>query len=194
MVATQKVPYDGKHYKQQLHVAPYPPFGYALIPAGRFNMGSTAFAISDEHPVHEVQIATSLYVGTCEVTQCLYSVLMDANPSDIKHENYPVYNVSWLDAIRFCNALSLAAGLVPVYTIIESPFYVSFNASADGWRLPTEAEWEYFSAIDDAFLESSFPSYAWFSGNSGLSPKTVGLLAPNSFGLHDVLGNVWEWC
>lgn len=140
VVNAKKVAYDNEHYKQYLSVLAYPPFDYVLVPAGKFDMGSNDFSISDEQPVHSVQIITPLYVSTYEVSQYLYSTIMESNPSELQYNNYPVYNVSWIDAVRFCNALSVAAGLSPAYTIIESPFYVSLDISASGWRLPTEAE------------------------------------------------------
>lgn len=185
--------YDSVSYYQQLSVTAFPAFDYAFVPVGNFNMGSDEFTLSDEKPIHNVLLNASLYVSCYEVSQHLYSTMMGNNPSDLKHGSYPVYNVTWIDAIRFCNTLSLAAGLAPAYTIIESSLYVSFDTTANGWRLPTEAEWEYFSAIT-LNTDTDINDYAWFASNSSSSPKTTGLLKPNSFGLYDVLGNVWEWC
>ena len=188
-----KIFYDDENYYQNIFVLPYPPFSYVPIPAGNFDMGSNEFDISNEQPIHNVILTKSIYVSIYEVNQRLYSVVMNENPSSIQYNDYPVYNVSWLDAIKFCNKLSLLDGLDCVYDIIDFTENVYFNTTANGWRLPTEAEWEYFTDLKIS-NENELLEYAWFSNNSTLNPHSVGLLKPNRFGLYDVLGNVWEWC
>jgi formylglycine-generating enzyme required for sulfatase activity len=105
----------------------------------------------------------------------------------------PAESVSWWDAVRFCNTLSERAGRRPAYGIDGED--VEWDACADGYRLPTEAEWEHACRAG-----SSGPRYgplddiAWYRGNSGEEIHEVGGKQPNAWGLHDMLGNVWEWC
>ncbi|MCQ9134159.1 MULTISPECIES: formylglycine-generating enzyme family protein [Streptomyces] len=107
----------------------------------------------------------------------------------------PVESVSWWDAVRFCNALSEQDGLTPAYRPRADGESVDRDASADGYRLPTEAEWEHACRAG-----TSGPRYgplddiAWHRGNSGERVHEVGGRLPNAWGLHDMLGNVWEWC
>jgi formylglycine-generating enzyme required for sulfatase activity len=108
-----------------------------------------------------------------------------------------VDSVSWLDAVVFCNRLSEFDGLESYYSIAAGTVKI---AGGDGYRLPSEAEWEYacragtltaYSFGDDL---ARLGGYAWFADNSGNQTHEVGLLAPNPFGLHDMHGNLWEWC
>ena len=194
VVNARRMMLNENSYYQNINVSPYPPFATVLINSGNFEMGSAEFEIADEMPVHLVRLTRSFWVSTCEVNQRLYSMIMDENPSEIKRYDFPVYNVSWLDAIQFCNKLSATDGLKQVYTILANN-YVSFDTAANGWRLPTEAEWEYFSQVNTTiFNDESLSKFAWFAYNSGLQPHSVGKLQANVFGLYDVLGNVWEWC
>ena len=127
---------------------------------------------------------------------------MDSNPSwfastgDGKDQvagqstgQHPVENVSWLDAVKFCNKLSEMEGRKPFYEINEGTVRVP-DWKAPGYRLPTEAEWEYACGGDPADLNE----HAWFEGNSGSVTHPVGTKLTNQFGLHDMHGNVLEWC
>jgi formylglycine-generating enzyme required for sulfatase activity len=174
---------------------------FALIPAGTFLMGSTDAdedAWYDEKPQHEVRITRPFYLGVHEVTQGQYQAVMGQNPSQFKgSDDLPVERVSWLDAIRFCNKLSEREGRKSCYRIEGDAVII---AGGDGYRLPTEAEWEYacragtttrFSFGDD---ENALGQYAWYSDNANRQTHPVGEKPPNGFGLYDMHGNVWEWC
>jgi sulfatase modifying factor 1 len=127
------------------------------------------------------------------VTQLQYASVTGQRPSGVAGERLPVEGVSWWDAVRFCNAWSEREGLTPAYRLGTED--VEWDASAEGYRLPTEAEWEYacragttgprYGALDEI---------AWYRGNSGERVHEVGGKLPNAWGLYDMLGNVWNWC
>jgi formylglycine-generating enzyme required for sulfatase activity len=132
-------------------------------------------------------------IGALPVTQEQFAQVTGERPSSARGDRLPVESVSWQDAVRFCNALSRDEGLTPAYDIDGES--VGRDASADGYRLPTEAEWEYACRAG-----TSGPRYgplddiAWHRGNSEERPHEAGGKPPNAWGLHDMLGNVWEWC
>jgi formylglycine-generating enzyme required for sulfatase activity len=131
---------------------------------------------ADEEPSHEVQITRGFEMGKYEVTQAQWYVVMDANPSHFNGPDLPVETVSWNDAQEFIGKL---------------------NAMNDGYRyrLPTEAEWEYAArAGTTGAWAGDLDSMAWYRANSGVQTHPVGQKQPNAWGLHDMLGNVWEWC
>ena len=163
----------------------------ALIPAGKFTMGSPDSEKdhqASEGPQHEVTISKPFYMGAYEVTQEQYEQIMGKNPSNFKGPQNPVETVSWDDAVAFCQALSRKTGRTV--------------------RLPTEAEWEYACragtttpfntgetiSTDQANYDGN---YIYGNGRKGeYRQKTiaVGSFKPNTFGLYDMHGNVWEWC
>jgi len=184
-----------------------------LIPAGEFLMGSPdedKDAEADEKPRHHVRITRPFYLGATEVTQEEYQKVMGQNPSWFSAAGggkgkvagqdtgrHPVEEVSWFDAIEFCNRLSQCEGLPPYYRSEGQQVSIT---GGEGYRLPTEAEWEYacragsqtrYSFDDDA---ASLFEFAWYDGNSGRTTHAVGQKRPNGFGLSDMHGNVWEWC
>lgn len=164
-----------------------------LIPAGEFTMGQQN-SRPDEVP-HKVHV-NAFYMDRYAVTQEIYEEIMGVNPAKHKDKKCPVERTQWTDAVRFCNKCSEREGLRPCYD--PKTWECDFNA--DGYRLPTEAEWEYacragstgkyFFGDDPAML----PQYAWFKLNSGGQTRPVGQKAPNVWGLYDMQGNVWEWC
>ncbi len=172
-----------------------------LVPKGTYVMGALPTdtqAESDEAPQHNVTISQPFWVANTPVTQMMYRAILGRNPSQFKEEDHPVEMVSWFDAIQFCNALSLREGLMPCYEIkSEEDEDVRWNRQAHGYRLLTEAEWEYLSRAGSGqqFSGSNNAlSVAWFSANSGGMTRPVKKLDPNLWGVYDLSGNVWEWC
>ncbi|MCY3021008.1 MAG: SUMF1/EgtB/PvdO family nonheme iron enzyme [Planctomycetota bacterium] len=164
-----------------------------LLPAGPFVMGDKA-GRPDETP-HTVSVS-SFYIDRHPVTQEFYQRVMDANPSKRRGAKNPVEQLKWTEAARFCNKCSELDGLTPCYD--EKTW--GCNLAADGYRLPTEAEWEYacragsttqYCYGDDPRL---LPQYAWLAPQSGGTPRPVGQKLPNRWGLYDMHGNVWQWC
>ena len=129
------------------------------------------------------------------VTQDLYRAITNESPSAFKGDKLPVESVSWKDAITFCNSLSLRSSLQPCYDVNEAkPEEIVFDAEADGYRLPTEAEWEYACKAGTSGIRyNELDLIGWYKGNSERKTHEVGLKEANPWGLFDMMGNVWEW-
>lgn len=172
--------------------APGIPANMVLINGGRFQMGDKAQP--DAKP-HEIAVSAFLMDRTL-VTQEQYEKAMGDNPSRWKGPKNPVEQVRWSDAVRFCNKRSETEGLRPCYDL--KTWKCDFEAN--GYRLPTEAEWEYAcrAGATTAYYFGDEPSklgeHAWFDKNSGGHPRPVAQKQPNAWGLYDMCGNLWEWC
>ena len=171
------------------------PLKFSYIPAGTFTMGSptTDTESSDgERPQNQVTISKPFLMLRTEVTQAQWKAVMGPNPSHFRGDERPVENVSWYEAVDFCNLLSRRDGLTAAYTINYRT--VTLNEGATGYRLPTEAEWEYACrAGTTAPRYGDIDAIAWHSGNSSRQTHPVGQKLPNAWNLYDMLGNVFEW-
>lgn len=129
------------------------------------------------------------------VTQDFYYEITKELPSTFKGNIRPVETVSWKDAVIFCNTLSTIAILKPCYLLNIDSEEIAFDSKANGFRLPTEAEWEYACKAGTTGIRyGELDLIAWYKNNSEKSTHDVGTKEPNLWGLYDMLGNVWEWC
>ena len=164
-----------------------------LIPAGRFVMGCDD-GLPEQGPAHEVEIDAFL-MDRYEVTQAVYAKMDPINGSHFKGPDLPSEMVGWGKAALYCNMRSEAEGLQPCYND-----FGECDFQADGYRLPTEAEWEYAcrAGSETAYGFGSDPSelsqHAWYKDNSNKKTHAVGRKSPNAWGLYDMHGNVMEWC
>jgi sulfatase modifying factor 1 len=166
------------------------------IDGGSFNMGSAEYE-SNEKPVHEVTLH-GFYIGKYPLQQNEWFEVFKKSHSYNKGERYPVEQITWIEAIAFCNQLSITSNLNPCYQ--RELNYIQYFQNRNGYRLPTEAEWE-FAALGGNSSKNclyagsnNINEVGWYKDNSEKHTHPVGELLPNELGIYDMSGNVYEMC
>ncbi len=190
---------QGTAVKRNVKLKPGPDIGgeYVLVEGGSFEMGGSQ-GCTDELPIHKVSVS-SFYISKYETTQAEWNYIMGKSVSEFTGDSLPVENVSWYDAVKFCNKMSETEGLQKCYTGTGSDIVCDFKAN--GYRLPTEAEWEYASGggkKSHKYLYSGsdrIQEVAVYTKTAKESTCSVGSrMKANELGLYDMTGNVSEWC
>ncbi|MFG2093441.1 formylglycine-generating enzyme family protein [Streptomyces sp. NPDC048612] len=163
--------------------------GMVPVPPGRVTL-------SDRRTRRSWPVELAPYrLAAVPVTQERYAEVTGERTGDAHGDRLPVEGISWWDAVRFCNALSVREGLAPAYRLQPDAERAEWDTAADGYRLPTEAEWEH--ACRAGTTEARYgplDEIAWHRGNARERLHEVAGRQPNAWGLYDMLGNVWEWC
>ncbi|MCL2442930.1 MAG: formylglycine-generating enzyme family protein [Treponema sp.] len=184
-------------YKEQVATL-NPELGFVRINGGTFTMGSPANEAGRESDEIQRQVTISAFqMSRYPVTQGEYQEIMGTNPSHFRGDNLPVEQVSWFDAIDYCNRRSQREGLTPAYTISGSGNNrtVTWNRNANGYRLPTEAEWEYACRAGTTTAYNTGANITTSQANFDSERTTpVDRYPANRWGLYDMHGNVLEWC
>jgi formylglycine-generating enzyme len=190
-----------------------PPFKLIFVEGGEYSMGDNIISNAQEHKVK----LSSFFIAEYPVTNELYKAVTGNNPNRFEGINHPVEQVSWYDAVEFCEILNKKLQISPGFYDVDKinkdknnrsendklKWTVNFNQLGNGFRLPTEAEWEYAARGGLEILSISSLQYSgsdhlnevgWHRENNVYETKPVGLKFPNCLGIHDLSGNVWEWC
>lgn len=182
---------------------------FVFVEGGSFMMGSEE-GESSEQPVHKVKL-NNFYIGKYEITQGEWESFMgEDTPYKKRGPNFPAHHIDFYSALEFCNKKSVAEGLIPCYSIdgktdiAEANTWTSgtpeLNSEANGYRLPTEAEWEYAARggkFSKGFLYSGsndIDAVAWYDENTDQTLQPIGTKNPNELGIYDMSGNVDELC
>ena len=191
IVPNRSIDYD-------ISISKLEPLDMVFVEGGSFQMGDS-FGDGDisEKPVHEV-VLSDFYISKTEITQKEWIEITSNNPAKYWADEQPVESISWRDAVNYCNSRSLLEGLTPCYTAVGGKTTCDF--SANGYRLPTEAEWEYAARGGKANKNFKYSGsadinvVAWYDKNSSNITHPVAQKQPNDLGIYDMCGNVWEYC
>ncbi|MBT7490097.1 MAG: formylglycine-generating enzyme family protein [Bacteroidetes bacterium] len=181
-----------------------PPFKLVFVEGGKFDISR---ASEDNTKKKEIELS-SFYIAEFLLTQEIYEAVIGKTPSRFKGKKKPVDQVSWIEAMEFCNKLNTKIGFSEIcdnnYNLLDSNGKKTNNIeNVAGFRLPTEAEWGYVALGGKNQSKKEFFKYAgsnniedvgWYDGNSNMETKPVGMKFPNRLGIYDLSGNVWEWC
>lgn len=145
--------------------------------------------------INRTVVIESFLLAKYPITKDLYDFVTKKSSTDFELKGIPQVNVSWYDAVTFCNLLSIECGLKAYYTVDQNKDIVLCDNDSNGYRLPTDAEWQYACKAGSAgYRYGEIDEIAWYSKNSDGIIHEVGKKEPNLWGLYDMLGNSWEWC